>query len=267
MHLDSKFSAGTWLGAAAAVLFIASGAAAATAVAVPDTTTYPGAPLQIGEGTARVVAVADVNGRPLSIAVEMTPGALDGLPTELNKTTSEGQWEYSLPVPAEAHTGFTEVVVDWNPHGHPPQDIYTVPHFDFHFYDVDSKTVEGIKFSGPTDPAANVSDLGLVPTDYHVVPDTVVNRMGVHAIDTTAPEFNGTPFTAAFIYGYYKDKLIFVEPMVTRAFLQSHPDFSAPVKTPAHYSLPGYYPTKYSVSYDAAGERYLVQLSGLEQSK
>lgn len=267
MHPGFKISAGTWLGAVAAALIVAGGAAGDAAAVTSTTKTYVGTAVHMGKGTARVVVVTDAKNQPLSIAVHMTPDALDGLPTELNRKTAEGGWEFPLPVPAEAHTGFTEVVIDWNPHGHPPPDIYTVPHFDFHFYAVSPATVEGIKFSGPTDPAAKVSDFNLVPPDYQVVPDTVVNRMGVHAIDTKAPEFNGKPFTATFIYGYYQDRLIFLEPMVTLAFLHSKPNFSAPVKIPAHYSSPGYYPRKYSVRYDAAQKGYVIELSGLKHWK
>jgi hypothetical protein len=197
----------------------------------------------------------------------LTPGALEGLPTELNKDTAEGSWEFPLPMPKGSKTGYTEVMIDWNPHGHPPPHIYTVPHFDFHFYTINPDDVEKIQFSGPDDPAAKVSDTDLIPPDYQVVPDTAVNMMGVHAIDTKASEFNGKPFTATFIYGYDNGKLIFVEPMVTQAFLKTKPDEKMPVKTPVHYSSPGYYPTTYSVRYDAGNDRYIVELGALKAWK
>jgi hypothetical protein len=240
-----------------ASLLAAGGVAAGAA-------TYKGAPVHIGQGTARTVVRTDATGMPSSVAVMLTPGALQGLSTTLNKKTAEGSWEYPLPMPMQGpKTGYTEVVIDWNPHGHPPPHIYTVPHFDFHFYGIDPATVEQISFTGPTDPATKVSDAALIPPHYQVIPDTAVNQMGVHAIDTTAPEFHGKPFTATFIYGYYKGQLIFLEPMVTRAFLLTKPNLSLPVKTPAQYSRPGYYPASYSVRYDAHSKAYLVELGGL----
>ena len=124
-----------------------------------------------------------------------------------------------------------------------------------------------VAFNGPSDPAAVVSNARLVPAGYQVVPETVVNKMGVHAIDTGAPEFHGKPFTATFIYGYYKGHLTFVEPMVTRAFLLGKPSFSAPVRTPAEYSASGYYPTRYAVRYDARQKAYLIELVGLKSGK
>jgi hypothetical protein len=88
--------------------------------------------------------------------------------------------------------------------------------------------------------------------------------MGVHAVDTSGPEFHGTPFTAAFIYGYHKGRLTFVEPMVAHAFFLTQPNVTLPVKTPARYSVFGYYPTRYNVRYEAREHAYLVELGGLK---
>jgi hypothetical protein len=237
-------------------------------VALPaDAATLQGKAVKVGKGTAQVIVETDAAGHPLSVAVSMTEGAVTGQPTMLNKKSAEGGWEYALPMPKGVKTGYTGVMVDWNPKGHPPPHVYTVPHFDFHFYAIGMKDVEMIKFSGPKDPAAVVSDKGLVPPDYQVIPDTVVNGMGVHAIDMTAPELHGKPFTKTFIYGYDKGKLIFLEPMVTQAYLQSKSDVTAPVKTPDHYSMPGYYPTNYTVRYDKAAKRYIVAIGGLKAWK
>ncbi len=232
---------------------------------IANAATYQGARVHIGKGTAHVVVRTDASNKPSSVAVALSRGAIEGLPTELNKKSAEGSWEFPLPMPTHGpKTGYTEVVIDWNPHGHPPPHIYTVPHFDFHFYNIAPAAVEQIAFTGPTDPATKVSDADLIPPDYKVIPDTAVNQMGVHAVDTKAPEFHGKPFTATFIYGYYKGQLIFLEPMVTRAFLLTKPNLTSPVKTPAHYSHTGYYPTRYSVRYDQRSKGYLLELGGLK---
>jgi hypothetical protein len=250
----------------AACSIFALGSAPAGAVLAASGTTFEGKAVHIGKGTGRIVVRADPGGRPTSVAVKLTSGSLEGLPSELNKASSEGQWEYVLPMPAKGpRTGYRHVVVDWNPQGHPPPGVYTVPHFDFHFYTVSRAEVAKVAFKGPADPAAVVSNARLVAAGYQVVAETVVNKMGVHAIDTTAPEFHGKPFTATFIYGYYKGRLTFVEPMVTHAFLLGKPNFSAEVRTPAEYSHTGYYPTRYAVRYDARQEAYFVELLGLKR--
>lgn len=229
--------------------------------------TLAGAPTKIGGGTAQVIVETDSAGAPTSIAISMTEGAVSGVPTELNKNSPEGGYEYALAMPDGVNTGYGKIMVDWNPQGHPPEHVYTVPHFDFHFYAIAPEEVERIMFTGPDDPAIQVSDKDLLAPDYQVIPDTAVPMMGVHAIDMTAPELHGEPFTETFIYGYDKGKLIFLEPMVTQAFLQSRPDVTMPVKTPAKYSEPGFYPASYTVRFDAAADRYMIQLGGLKAWK
>lgn len=252
----------------ASALLAAGGAKGVFARGKPLNRIYEGALVHVGNGTARMLVRVDKAGKPLSVAVLMSPGALSGLPSTLNTETPEGSWEYTLAMPIKGpKTGYTHVVIDWNPHGHPPPHIYTVPHFDFHFYLTSADEVARVVFTGPTDPAARVSDARLVPTGYQVIPETAVNRMGVHAIDTAAPEFHGKRFTATFIYGYYKGQLTFVEPMVTRAYLLKKPHFAGAVKTPGRYSMSGYYPTRYSVRYDAPRKAYLIELGKLKYVK
>ncbi len=235
--------------------------------AAPTGTTSEGPAVPIGQGTARVLVRTDAAGIPLALAVTLSRDALTGLPTALNPANAEGQWEYALPMPAGVgKTGYQAVVVDWQPHGHPPPQVYTVPHFDFHFYMINAAEMAQVAFTGPTDPATTVADRTLVPAGYDVIRETAVDKMGVHAIDASGPEFHGTPFTATFIYGYYRGRLTFLEPMVAHAFFLTQPNVTWPVKTPARYSFPGYYPTRYSVRYDAHQSAYLVELGGLKPS-
>jgi hypothetical protein len=57
--------------------------------------------------------------------------------------------------------------------------------------------------------------------------------------------------------------MIFAEPMVTKAFLETKPDFRAPIATPARYAAAGRYPTEYRVYWNEATREYRVALSGL----
>ncbi len=259
-HLRVLFGMSACLLASASLLSLASSLAGAASA----DHTYEGALVPVGNGTARAVVRTDASGKPVSVAAQFTPQALEGLPTVLNSNTQEGQWEYFLPMPADApNTGYRGIVIDWNLHGHPPPHVYTVPHFDFHFYTIDRDSVQKVFFSGPADAAATVSDAEIVPPGYKVIPETAINQMGVHAPDLTAPEFHGKPFTATFIYGYYRGQLTFVEPMVTRAYLLTKPNVTLPVKVPARYSHSAYYPTSYSVRYDTGRDIYAVELNGL----
>ena len=225
---------------------------------------HAGTPVSVGEGTARVIVVEDGGGKPASISVILSEKALQGLPKAGGKGYEE--FEYILPMPKSGpKTGYDHVVVDWNPNGHPPQSVYTVPHFDFHLYTIDPQTRMKVTFKGPdaigaaTAPAAD-----LLPAGYVVPPDTAVEQMGVHGVDPSGPEFHGKPFTATFIYGYYKGEMTFVEPMVSKAFLEAWPDVTYVVKTPKAYSRPGYYPTRFRVAYDMQGKNYVVALTRLQ---
>lgn len=251
---------------AAVSLAATTGMAAGTSAKPHGGEVYRGKAVSIGKGIAQVVVRTDQKGQPRSVAIMLTRGVLQGLPTRLNKKNKEGEWDYFLPMPAKApNTGYTHVVVDWNPHGHPPPHVYTVPHFDFHFYVMSPEDVGKVAFSGPKDPAAAVTDDKLVPQGYKVIPDTVVDKMGVHAVDLNAPEFKGKPFTTTFIYGYYKNQLTFVEPMITRAYLNTKPNITQTVAAPAKYSIAGFYPTSYSVRYVPRWKSYFVSLDHLRK--
>ena len=48
------------------------------------------------------------------------------------------RWAYeSLPDYIKQATGVDHITIDFNPCGHPPVDIFTIPHFDIHVYLVD----------------------------------------------------------------------------------------------------------------------------------
>ena len=252
--------------AALALAVLAAGGPVPTARAVdaPNASVYEGQAVKVGNGTARVVVATTADGLPRSVSVVLTAGALEGLPAP---SEERPEWEFVLPMPETGpRTGYDHVTMDWNPAGHPPQGIYTVPHFDFHFYVISRAEQEGVAFSGTEGvEAAKVADSALLPEGYVVPPDTAVEKMGVHGIDPASPEFHGQPFTRTFIYGYYKGRLTFVEPMVALSYLLSNPDVTARVKVPSTYSYPGFYPTKYRVGYDPERKLYFLSLMGLQE--
>ncbi len=236
------------------------------AFAAQTSHTYWGKPVAIGEGSARTFVRTGATGKPVAVGVALTAKALEGLPPASPEAES---WPYTLWMPEKGpKTGIDHMYVNWNPKGHPPPHIYTVPHFDFHFYYVSRSKQAEVSFTGaPGDSGLKPPPAALLPRDYRFIPATAVPDMGVHAPDMTSPEFHGKPFTATFIYGYYKGRLLFVEPMVTRAFLLSKPSMTSAVKRPERYSYPGDYPSLYRVRYDAAARTYIVEIDGLEPWK
>lgn len=230
-----------------------------------------GPSVDIGKGRIRTVVVADASGAPTAIGVEFTAGMLSGLPAKPNAKNHSLDWHYYLKFPKGGPaTGYDHVLVDWHPMGHPPKGIYTVPHFDFHFYVIDQKSQMGIHYTHPETPdmgGVTMPAPALIPAGYFIPPGTQVNEMGVHAVPKAAPEFNGKPFTNTLIYGYSEGKLAFVEGMATIKYLRTRPRATETVPAPNEYSYPGYYPRSYSVAYDAKNRLYRLMFGDLKAWK
>jgi len=229
----------------------------------PVAGTYDGPSRDMGEGRAHAFIKIDDNGSPTTIGIRITESALVGLPAEPPRD-ADG-WEYVLSLPKEAaNSGYNHVVIDWNPKGHIPPGVYDKPHFDFHFYLISSEQREKITARGDDLAKAHRSPAPEFMPEGYILPNgTEVPRMGAHAIDTTAPEFNKLPFTKTFIYGFYDGQMIFLEPMMTKVFLETKPNMLDRVKLPKTYSKHAYYPTSYGVNYNATEREYEISLESL----
>ena len=257
------------------------------ASACSDDSTAPAAPRLVygaaqtlGAGTARTFVAVDGSGKPVSVGVALSEAAMNNLPTTPNAPSpSAAMLQLQLPTDAPS-TGFNHVMVDWNPNGHEPDQIYTLPHFDFHFYKVDPSVVMSIM---PTDPqfatkAANLPAAPFVPTGYaaasalaNITPAAAtVPMMGLHWLATNSPELQPPPnnqqFKETFIYGSWDGKFIFLEPMITKAYLESLKNtagMTRTVGTPSQVAASGYYPSSYSIKYDPTAKEYRVTLDAL----
>jgi hypothetical protein len=225
---------------------------------------FEGTPVRIGDGVAKTMVRASVDGHPNAISIVFTPGMLDGLPAPAHGAPDVA---FVLPMPTQGpKTPVKHVVINWNAHGHQPAQVYDVPHFDFHFYMVDEEHQKKVLFNDDQasgDPAQQ-PPTELLPVGYKVPPGTAVSGMGVHAVNLASHEFHGKPFTTTFIYGYYEKRLTFVEPMITVDYLRSKPSFRESIARPQSYSFDGQYPSAYGVKYDDAANLYEVSLEDLK---
>ena len=226
--------------------------------------TYYGQTSALGQSAVRTYVTVDKNQAPVALGLEFPATALRNLPAETSNII--------LEFPSQAgKTPFKYIMFDWNPQGHEPDRVYTLPHFDIHFYIQDLAEVNRID-PGPCNGLA-CDDFGraMLPVPPQLMPQGYVNvgaavpRMGNHLIDPSAPEFNGQPFTRTFLYGVYEGKLTFYEPMISLAHLQSRPDETINLKVPSAVASSGYYPTKYSIKYNAETEVYTIALEGFVQ--
>jgi hypothetical protein len=236
----------------------------ATGAEASATRTTFGAPVSVGRGTARAY-VTTSDGRAVEVGVALTEGALDGLPADhAPGGVAEGghtMFEHPLTLPTNP-SPFRHVVLNWNPGGHEPPGIYDTPHFDFHFYNIESAERLAID---PADPAfqrkaEHTPDAQWIPERYILPAPVGFARMGVHWLDSTAAELRGQGFTQTFIYGSWDGKIIFAEPMITRAFLLTKPQVTTPLPAPPRGRGDGYYPGAYSVRWDANTKEYRIAL-------
>jgi hypothetical protein len=224
--------------------------------------TFYGSTVNVGSGTARSWVTLDNNGNPTAIGLAMTDSALLNLPSVAFPPT-----EYVLPLPAQASaTAYNHIGLDWNLEGHPPAPIYTKPHFDMHFYTISAAERDMIN---PADTAKvnKMPGADYIPAGYTLPPGPAIEavpRMGVHWGDLTSHEFHGSEFDKTFIYGFWNGDMIFAEPMITVAYLQSKASFTENLKLPAKYPKANlYYATKYSIKYDTTKKEHIVALEGL----
>ena len=223
-----------------------------------------GRAVRVGHGSAHSY-LDFVHGKPIELGITLSEQALDGLPT-LGAGMS---FEYLLPLPHGNPTQYQLVELDWNPGGHPPPMVYTVPHFDFHFYEISLAERNAIVPSDPAYaakaanlPAVQFRTPGWFPPPGPAV-DNAVPFMGLHWINPASPEFQGLGFSRTFIIGSWDGHFTFYEPMVTRAYLLGKPNDVAALPVAQSYERAGWYPGAYRVSWDAASREWNVAITQL----
>ncbi|MEO6583140.1 MAG: DUF5602 domain-containing protein [Ferruginibacter sp.] len=219
---------------------------------------FKGAEVTMGAGKANTFFKMSASGIPLEIGYEMTMSALTGLPQNpLDFANST----FVLPLDPKALelTPFDHLVINWNVQGHPPVNIFTVPHFDFHFYTITlAEQMAIVPYSPAT--AAKFDLLppaGYMPASY-VADQGGIPGMGKHWEDPTLH----TPFDHVMIYGSYNGVVNFVEPMITLATLQAGTTIQTSYAQPQNFAKAGkWYPTKYNIYQDQQSSKHFVSLS------
>lgn len=190
-------------------------------------------------------AKVDKDGKPLSLSIVLDDAALNSVPVGQPSDHVGHENNIIIPVSEKSGTAFKNVMVNWNSSGHEPDGVYTLPHFDFHYYMLDKNEImtltDDVKLN------QNLPSAEYLPAN-HISPAPGVPMMGRHWMDATSPELNGqAAFTQTFIYGSYDSRIIFYEPMITLEFLKANSLYERSIPQPAQYKTAGYYPTKLKV--------------------
>lgn len=150
---------------------------------------------------------------------------------------------------------FRLVEVDWHPHGHPPAGVYTVPHFDVHFYVIPKSERNAIAFAPPGS-VPKAAD-AIVPMGY-ITDGTVEPQMGMHYVSPAQPEFHGKPFMAAQIWGYNKGHLAFVEAMFSLKFVNAKESWTQNLARAKDANLTAGLPRTMAVTPSAGGYEIIL---------
>jgi hypothetical protein len=259
---------------------------AADSIDFAGQTTYPAYSdrVSLGDGHLRSFALHYRDGTPFALGVEFSAAALKNLPTEPNDGLNcwDLNGDHAIDLHEECSGGHNRILffgknnspfkwlsVDWEPHGHVPEDTYGARHFDFHFYMTDIVERNSIAV-GPCMPGTidceqyKTAIKPVLPQYIHADffnTNLAFSRMGNHWADKTSPEFNGQKFTNTFILGSYDARITFYEPMLSLDYLLSKPvNDCRPIKQPSAYQQAGYYPTSYCVRYHKAQDKYTISL-------
>jgi len=246
------------LGAGALMVYGCSGGTESTPPSAVQPAPPASAPSRInfGGGIATSFLSRDAGGAPLTLGVRLSQEVITGVgPAQLSAILE-------LP-PAADLLPFNHIQIDWMPGGHSPFGVYNLPHFDVHFFMIGQTERANITLADRT-AMFRVPQESAIPSGYRADSEGFA-AMGVHWLDSQAPEFAQQPFTRTMIHGFHDGRMIFQEPMVTKAFLETRPDFRAPVAQPREYARPGYYPTSYRIAYDAATGDYIIALDSLKR--
>jgi hypothetical protein len=214
---------------------------------------FKGPEVTVGYGKARSWISLNSEGFPMEIGIEINQKALLN-PERDKKMAAESGSTIFLPLHLKAKqaTPFDHIGLNWNPHGHEPDHVFDVPHYDIHFYMISIEEQLAIpNWSAETDALFNNYPAAeFLPADYFTPPGagTAEGQMGKHWLPVNLPAF--LPFTKIMIYGTYNGKVAFVEPMVTEALLLSDENTSESFSQPASFQKKGNYPTMYNIYHD-----------------
>ncbi|MDB5119998.1 MAG: hypothetical protein JWN56_1216 [Sphingobacteriales bacterium] len=229
-----------------------------TQVKNDDSEIHYGPAVTIGNKEAKAWVSVNKTGDPIAIGVS--------LPGETIFDIGAEPKIYTLHLPKDIKVApYDHIDFNWNPEGHPPMDIYTVPHYDLHFYMICEQ--DKAKIEGQLPPYIAPAPAAKYIPEAYVEGPGVEPQMGTHWADALSPEFNGKSFTRTMILGTYNAKVTFFEPMFTVDYLKTKPNEIIAIRQPEAFEKSGYYAKNYSFKYDENHKQYIIALTDLRHEK
>ncbi|HET9745507.1 MAG TPA: hypothetical protein VFP97_07340 [Chitinophagaceae bacterium] len=220
-----------------------------------------GPTVQFGNGHVRSWVNIAHDNTPLGIGIEFTDGVLDQQHIHGNDETHGHEVLLVLHQKAKALLPFDHLTMGFMAAGHPPPGIYSIPHFDFHFYKMSLADRLAIPTYSQAMTAFNNNPPGGYLPPAYVKGPAGEAQMGAHWMDVLSPEFNGRAFTHTFIYGSYDGKVNFLEPMASLAFLMGGTAAHQAIRQPQFFDPTNtYYPTRYNIWKNQDNNRHYIAL-------
>jgi hypothetical protein len=196
------------------------------------------------------------------------------------------RWAYErVPKSIKKATGIDHISIDFNPCGHPPMDVFTIPHYDFHIYLVDPEyracmTCDLVPFAPVCDLEhqttsngrgfLNVNTVSFGPDagkpsnmpDNFVVGD-MVPLMGGHGWDVSNQPNATDPWVEpVWVMGPYAGTIVDYEPMFPHTFVTGDTSNSYEESLTYVGQTIKELPTSYKLDYDASSKYATLTLHG-----
>lgn len=210
----------------------------------------------LGQGTVRSFLKFDENGSPAMIGVVFSESALKHLPMQRQLI------EVQIPQKI-VQLPFDHISFGWEPRGHGPEGIFTDPHFDIHFNMFSSVERSQI---GENDPLSErLPDPSFMPVNF-VPAQGSVAMVGKHWLNPASPELHKAEMAYTLLMHSYNKKVVSYTPVFTLKYLKKNDTNVIDLPLPKAYQKKGkYYPTQYSITYNAGKKEYSVNLLGFEK--
>ncbi len=231
----------------AAIILAPAGQAAAAAPGCSEVSLAAGSQLMDAYSRAGGYPTVQANradGVPASVTVEIPridftgPGSSATLPVGPCQNIYRYKFEKVRAPRGDTASPFRYLEIDWNTEGLPrgPNNSFTSPHFDFHYYlrprHMVDMTTMCVSTNGKTcDPFKTgyaqmrrflkIPAPAFVPTTYAPDVGSSIPMMGLHLLDRTFDyTVNNVDHHPTLIYGTFDGKVLFAEASVTLATLQ-----------------------------------------------
>lgn len=205
----------------------------------------------IGQGTVRSFLKFDEKGRPKIIGVVFSESALKHLPKQRQLI------EVQIPQKI-VQLPFDHISFGWGTGGEEAISIFADDYIAVHFNMISSEERNQIEKNDPL--SERLPEPSFIPVDF--VPGIgSVARVGKQWSNKALLELHKAERACAMLMHSYNKKVVSFTPTFTIDFLRKNRTSTYDLSLPEAFQQPGkFYPTQYSIAYDAGKKEYSVNL-------